>query len=355
MRYINNRYLKIAFGTILSVLITACSDWTDVESIDINKPHISETNPAEYAKYLENLRQYKNSDHNTVMVEFNNNNKIPTSRSQRVESIPDSVDIVLFTEPVLADWEISDIIKVRKDKATEFMFTIDFDKIKYIYDLLVFDRDAILDGIGDDEEEPAPLPSFQTYLLDTMQSTIALVDKYQYDGVCFNYKGKSTLHMTDEEVVEYTLYHNVFIGILKDWESRNANKKLLFSGMPQNLLDRSFLPLCHKIIINCNEAIDASRLDYRVVSACADEVPTDRFIVSAQTVSLDSSDPKTGYWADGVELAVIGTAEWVAIDKSDYLVEGILITNVSNDYFNSERTYNSSRNAIDIINPSIKN
>ena len=54
---------KFKIATLLffttSFTLGACSDWTDIEGIDIKQPNIQEQNPELYTKYLENLRQYK--------------------------------------------------------------------------------------------------------------------------------------------------------------------------------------------------------------------------------------------------------------------------------------------------------
>ena len=52
---------KFKIATLLffttSFTLGACSDWTDIEGIDIKQPNIQEQNPELYTKYLENLRQ----------------------------------------------------------------------------------------------------------------------------------------------------------------------------------------------------------------------------------------------------------------------------------------------------------
>ena len=63
---------KFKIATLLffttSFTLGACSDWTDIEGIDIKQPNIQEQNPELYTKYLENLRQYKaDTEHKKVL------------------------------------------------------------------------------------------------------------------------------------------------------------------------------------------------------------------------------------------------------------------------------------------------
>ena len=50
---------KFKIATLLffatSFTLGACSDWTDIEGIDIKQPNIQEQNPELYTKYLEKL------------------------------------------------------------------------------------------------------------------------------------------------------------------------------------------------------------------------------------------------------------------------------------------------------------
>ena len=340
-------------GLIASFLFSSCDDWTENEPLDINQPRIEDENPALYAEYLESLREYKKSDHKTIFVSFDNKEKQPFNRAQHINVIPDSTDIVSLLFPnSLVDRELEEMNETRDQKGTKFVFTISFDAIKLNYIQL---KDAENKAKEEDQEITSSLPTFINYMVDSLHNSFALVKKYNYDGVCFSYNGKSILHMTEMEKSEYMSYHNAFIGILKDWSSRNKDKMVLFQGEPQNLLDKSFLPDCKFIIIPCTGAGNASKLTYNILSAAVDGVPTDRFIVAVETISLDPADMKTGYWADGETHSVEGASIWVAAEHDGFKVTGMGIYNVGNDFFSPDRVYHHTRMAIDNINPSLKN
>ncbi len=352
-----NKIYKIALvliGMSSVMLLNSCSDWTEVEPVDIVQYDITELNPELYAQYLENLRAYKKSDHKNMIVSFNNAEKEPFTLAQHINVVPDSVDYISLQYPDnLSEWELAEMDEVREKKGTKFIFSIGFDALKLHYDIMETERQAIIDELEEGAELPAELPGFRAFLVDTINSSLALVRKYNYDGVCFAYRGKGILHMTSAEKLEYKGYHNSFIGILKDWSERNKDKKLFFEGYPQNLLDRSFLSLCENIIIPCSNAGSVSKVSYSIHSSITENVPVDRFVVSVEMTSLDPADVKTGYWADGETRSVAGVSVWAAVEHTAFTIKGMAINNVSNDYFDKIRLYHQTRTAINTINPSI--
>lgn len=349
-----HKAIASAFCLTAAFAMSSCNDWTDIESLDIQQPDIADQNPELYAQYLENLRNFKNSDHKATYVWFDNSEKVPFNRAQHITTIPDSVDVVAMMYPNnLAPFEQEEMETVRNEKGTKFIFTMNFDAIKLIYDTRVADMEN--NSNGEEGEEPAPeMPTFIEFLVDSVAQTLPLVKKYNYDGISIGYKGKSILHMTDEEKALHTTYENAFIGIAKDWQERNPDKMIVLEGYPQNIIDKSVLPAYKHFIIPCTDAANSSKLTYNMISANVEGVPSDRFIPVVETTSLDAADLKTGYWADGVTHAIAGTATWAAA-AHDYTVAGMGIYNVSNDYYNAAYVYQYTRNAISTINPSPKN
>lgn len=109
---------------------SACDDWTEVENVNINTPGIEEQDPAAYAKYLQNLVAYKNSDHKVVYAWFDNSEKTPFSRGQHISDAPDSLDVISMMYPAeLAAFELVDMQTVHA-KGTKVVYTISFDKIQ---------------------------------------------------------------------------------------------------------------------------------------------------------------------------------------------------------------------------------
>lgn len=345
-RLINKAIISL-FCLIVGVLFSSCSDWTETESLTIIDPDIKEQNPELYAQYLENLRNYKNSHHKIVYAWYDNSEKVPFNRAQHIDNIPDSTDVIVLMHPDgLVERELNEINSVRQNKGMKVIFSLGYDAIKLTYDNMI----AELQQSG--EEMPDP-KDFISYLVDTLQHTLKLVDKYNYDGISIGYNGKSPLHMTDKEKAEYISNETAYIGIVTGWMNTHKNKYVVFEGKPQNLVDKTILNSCKHIIIPTNSATNGSLLTYNVTMASVEGVPTDRFVITAETASLDQADNKTGYWTNGTR-AITSSAIWAAATYPDFTIAGLGIYNINNDYYNTQRVYDYTKKAIDTLNPSLK-
>lgn len=343
-----NKTIIFLFCLIAGVTFSSCNDWTETESLTIVDPNIKEQNPELYARYLEDLRNYKNSHHKIVYAWFDNSRKSPSSRGHHINDLPDSIDVVVMMYPdSLIDRELDEINTVRQDKGTKFIFTLSYDAIKSNYEAMV---KAIEESESETTEETK---DFISYLVDTLQYTLKLVDKYNYDGIAVGYNGKSTIHMTDKEKEEYVSNEKAYIGIVSIWINSHKDKVVVFEGKPQNLVDKTILSLCKHIIIPTSTLTNGSAINYNIQLANVNGVPSDRFIITAATASINVTDTKTGYWTDGTR-ALTSSATWAAATYSDFTIAGLGILNINNDYFNIIYTYEYSKKAIDILNPSLK-
>lgn len=344
MKKCNLKNILSAALLLAGVSLVSCSDWTEVEGLKIDEPNIATQNPELYAKYLENLRTYKNSSHKVVYAWFDNSEKVPFNRAQHITSVPDSVDVIAMMHPDnLVERELFEMDQVRSNKGMKVVLSVSYDEIKLAYDNKAKVKSTSLKDGADDP--------FLKYLNDTLKHALSLADKYKYDGVIAGFMGKSTDHMTDAEKAVYTAYESAFIGAVSSWYQNNKSKILVFEGMPQYLTDKAILAGCKNIIIPCKDVDNEGQLAYRILMAKVDGVPSDRFVVSAQTMSLDTQDAKTGVWSDGTTRSVLAVASWAA-GESD--IAGMGIYNINNDYFNSEFIFKYARKAISILNPSIK-
>lgn len=338
-----------AICLLASVSLVGCSDWTEVEALNLNQPNIESQNPELYARYLQNLKTYKASNHAYTYVWFDNSEKDPFNRAQHLTAIPDSVDVIALLYPdKLVDRELKEMDQVRASKGTRIVYSLNFDEIKQIYDNKNKAKSAERHFLKDAAVDP-----FLTYLNDTMKYALSLADKYKFDGIIASFKGKGIGHMTDAEKVAYISYESAFIGAINAWHQNNKSKIFVFEGMPQYLTDKAILTETKHIIIPCRDVDNNGQLSYRILMAKIEGVPSDRFIVSVQTKSLDPQDSKTGIWADGQTRSIKAVASWAAAG-ANYGVAGIGIANVNNDYFNSGFIFRYTREAISILNPSIK-
>lgn len=346
-----NRYkmknIVSIFCLAVGFLFASCSDWTDQETLKIKDKTIDEKNPALYAKYLEDLKTYKKSKHAVTYAWFDNSVKVPFTRAQNIDNTPDSVDVVVLMHPDnLVDRELKEMDKIRNNKGMKILLEMSYNTIKSDYE-------GILAAKAEAGETLPETDEFPTYLKEKVKNYLDLVAKFNYDGIIIGYKGKNVNHMTEEEKATYISYEAAYLGDVMAWYEKNQGKSLVFAGLPQYVVDKAILQVAKHIILPTTDAASGSKLDYHILQASVEGVPTDRFIVTAYTQSVDKEDTKTGYWGD--QSAIISTATWIASKFADETAAGIGIYNLNNDYFNIRMSYQHTRTAIAIMNPTLKN
>lgn len=333
----NKIFIGLLSLIIMSFSLVSCSDWTDDENVDIKQP----TNAA-YAKYLEKLRAYKETDHKYLYAWFDNSAKSPSSRGQHMADIPDSTDIVALMYPdALADFEIKDMKTLQADKGTKVVYTVSYDNIKKVYDQMVKDETA--------KDENYVAPEFIEYMKGKVTGLLDISTRYAYDGLIVSYSGQSTVYMTEQEKTTYIANQEAFLGQISTWYTNNKTKLLVFEGSPQFLKNKALLTSCKHIILNTLSVSSSQGLSVKVSEAMDKDVPTDRFIVATSTISLDTSDKLTGYY--DTDRAITEAAYWVTEKEVEYNKAGMAIYNIQNDYYNISNVYQYSREAINIMNP----
>lgn len=344
MKIYRNSFKGIIAAAFIVLALSACSDWTDTESIGLQEPDINGQNSELYAKYLQNLREYKKSDHKLVYVWFDNSRKVPFNRSHHITDLPDSIDVVSMIHPDnLEAWELKEIDEVRSGKATKVIYTIDFESIKVAYN-------AKLELAT--EEEPIA-KDFIGFLTDSLEYSLSLAKKYNYDGICIGYAGKVRIHLRPAELKEYIENETAFIHIMKDWHKRNPGKVITYEGKPQNLIDSSLLDDCTSILISGKEATNKDELTYNMLLANVDGIPHDRFGMVVMATDLNDPNKRIGHFTDGT-LAMTGLADWAPAAHGGVDVKAVGIYNASTDYYASTQNYYYTRQLISSVNPSVK-
>ena len=343
-KYIKNSILRGGLSILALALLSSCSDWTDVESIELKKADIAEQNPELYAEYLRNLCEYKKSEHTLVYTWFDNSEKAPYSRAHHITDLPDSIDIVSLMYPDnLATWELEDMESVRENKATKVIYSIDFESIKKAYN----EKLKLAT-----EEEPIS-EDFIGFLTDSLEYSLSLADKYRYDGICIGYAGKSRLHMRPNELKEYTENETAFIQIINDWHTRNPEKMITYEGKPQNLIDSSLLDDCVSILLSGKKATNENEFSYILSLAMVENIPDDRLGMIVMAVSLNDPNKEVGYFKNG-SLAVQGLMNWAPATHNGTKVAAVGLYNASTDYYTVEGNYYYMKQLISSVNPAIK-
>lgn len=328
--------LALLLGATAAGMVS-CNKWTEAEPLKIASPDIEEQNPALYAKYLEDLRAYKTSPHTINMGWFNNSKKTPSSQGDHFSKVPDSLDYIVLESPVdLVDREVGEMNDLLNKKGSKVIFEIDFNQIKTAY-----------------AKKEINTVTFQNFLTDTVSSILLAVDKFPYQGLVLSYMGKEQMHLTPEEKEQLEAEENIFFQMLNPWLTKNTGKSLFFKGSPQNLINKDILKRASYIVLPTENAVDSGGLSYTLLSATVDGIPTDKFIVLASMTSYKADEAKLGYFQNGSRSS-IATARWAAAVQNGIHIAGIGYKNLAYDYFNVLKSYQYSREAIQITNPAIK-
>lgn len=328
----------------LILTISSCSDWKEIEDLNPEQKDISEQNPELYAKYLLNLRKYRESEHTLVYAWFDNSQKTTFSRAHHIADLPDSIDVVGLIHPDhLAEWELKEMNAIRSDKGIKVIYTVDFGDFKEAYNLKL-DRAT--------DEEPVA-KDFVGFLADSLEYALSLTAKYGYDGICIGYNGKSRTHMRPAELREYQENEIAFINIVKDWHKRNSGKEIVFEGKPQNLIDPSILNDCLSVLISGKASTNENEFTYKLLLAATENVPQDR--LGMTVMAVDPNDPKKaiGYLIGG-KTAISGLANWAVATHNGIGIKAVGIYNVSADYHVPGKDYYHTRHLISTVNPPVK-
>lgn len=348
MKKITNIYQALSRAFVFTTLALVSVACTDVEPLKIKESSIETQNSELYQTYLTDLRAYKASEHKVAIGFMDNSRTLSQSQAQRIGAVPDSLDYLVLSTPAnIQEIDAREIAQNRELKGIKTLYMIDFDAIKAVYDERAKDFALEPENAG-----KVFTPTFNNFLVDSIASTIDLCAKYGYDGIVMAFEGKSKLHMTDAERNVYTAHENIFIGIAQDWATRNPGKELLVKGRPQNILNLDFLERAKHILIDCRAYTSKEQAIHNVLLANGEGLNNNKFIPLVSTKSLDETDKKTGYWGSKEALAEI--AKWIMQDSNDYSFSGLAIYDISNDYYQPAFTYAKVREAISIINPSVK-
>lgn len=332
--------LNIAASLLAAAALTlaSCEDWTDVDNLKVEYGNVEQENPELYAQYLTSLRAYRQTDHTQVYAWYDNSVKVPVSRAHYLRDIPDSIDVVGLIHPdLLTQSELDQIDYLKTQKGMKVIYTIDFDQMKNDYTNVV--------------AQATPERSFRAYLTDSLSYALSLLKKYPYDGVCIGYTGKSTVLMDEAEKKEYMENENCFIGILKDWCSRNEGVDLTFLGAPENLLDQSILAECSMILLDGRTATASNELTTLLTQGYLSQY-ADRYGMVVAGTPLSGTN-RYATFTDGTP-ATNAVAAWANMPHQGAQIRAVGVYDFSGDYFNADNTYKNMRNMISTLNPSIK-
>lgn len=355
-----NSIFKTLFSAMTLVAVASCSDWTDIESIKLNTPTIEEQNPELYAQYVKSLNEFKTSEHQVVITSIDNVSTIPTSRSQHLTDMPDSIDYICLNNIMeVSEVNASEMEEVRR-LGTKVLGLVDFDRIESAWKKILDEEAANVQTVSDEtenegEEEPIDNATrFIEYCKNEVAKQVAASSALGVDGIVANYTGFDLNSLVEEsEIAAETARQAAFFDVVSNWKASNMDKTIIFKGSPQNVIDKKLFADCKYIIINAHGAKNQNEMSYLVLMASAKDVPTDRFVMGVTTPYLTNSGSYNGELGDGSS-AIIGAAQWAVSKTSDYTKAGISIDAAEKDYFNVANIYPTIKEAINILSPTVK-
>ena len=310
--------------------LTACN-WNDIKNLDYtqNHPSFEESDPEGYALYLENIRDYKASEHPVMIVGFETISEEPHVQSQHITSLPDSVDYVWLKNIKELHPRILDEIKVcREQKAMQFLADVNFDTMKQTWSAMQDAKEAEGKPLGSEEE-------FVKFVEESTKTELAKCVDYELDGIVFTANGSADKAQ------------DKFIETVKNWHATNGSRTFIFRGGVKNISDVTALKFCKYLVVigteNTSTAKDLSSQVTRILGYNK-EVPTDRVVVEVTVPNSEHPEQV------GASPAV--AAQWYLdnLKSRYYTPRGIVIANVNDDYYRNELDYENVRKAITLMN-----
>lgn len=118
--------IRLLLLGVAAAALTACSDWTEMETVEnqVNKPW--EQDPELWAEYTAALRAYKQSEHFIVYARLHNSPEKSSSEQDFMRCLPDSLDIVTLTNADnFSEFDAEDMA-VMHEKGTRVLYQIDY-------------------------------------------------------------------------------------------------------------------------------------------------------------------------------------------------------------------------------------
>lgn len=285
----------------------ACSDWTEMETVDnkVTKPW--EQDPALWAEYTAALRTYKKSEHFIVYARLHNSPDVASSEKDFMRCLPDSLDIVALTNADnFSRFDVEDMA-VMREKGTKVLWQVDYAR-----------RAAEL---GD----AAKLGAY-------LDKAIAGVAANNLDGYSFT----GIPNANDPAAAAAA-------ALIVSKLSADQSKLLVFEGNPLFVAPEDRAKVDY-FILDTGKTEDVSDVKHQILNATGyAAVPASKLLLAAEA---------------GGALRDEERVEYAAIDEMSRRVMtygplcGLAAYDINNDYYNADMNYKLIRQAIQTLNPS---
>lgn len=296
------------------LLPVACDDWNEPEIVDIDINSAKEQNPELWARYMQALRIYKQSEHYLSYAHFDNSPEKSLNEGSYLRSLPDSLDIVtLGNSHQISDYDREDI-PLLQEKSIRVLYLIDY----------VAHASSLTDI---------------TALNSWLDKEIATSAELNLDGFAFT--GLPLYNGTDAELASYKEKSRLIVSKLST--ATGQDKLLVLEGNPA-FVDEADFDKLNYIVLNTAELTNVTDLKLQVTGILANSLLSkDKLLLSVQMGGQVIDE--TGVKQEAVTLM---TDRVVALGP----LAGLGIYAIGNDYYSPIRNYEITRMVIQLMNPS---
>ena len=289
------------------LLISACSKWTETESIQLNYLRPWDQNPELWNKYKASLVDYKASDHFLIYTRFDNAPEKATSEKDFIRCLPDSLDFVSLTNADNVSAYDKEDMAWMESIGTKVLYQVDLTKKGF-----------------------ASTSELEAYL----DKVIACVKENGLSGYSF----------TGQYVLGNALNESLAsAAVTKLSAAKTEGQALVFEGNPLFIpeADRTKVDL---FVLDSEKTDNTQDLRFQILTALDyAKVPASKLLLGADMDGI-IQDENREKCASVPELA----RRVVSFGP----LAGLGITNISSDYYSYDGNYVVTRAAIQLLNPS---
>lgn len=326
-----------AMALAASVMMTACS-WDDPEPVDLRYDTITEANPDAYAKYLTNLRAYRENGHKKVYAWFDNKTSF-ASQADHVATVPDSIDVLVLTHPeAMSQATLDEIDTKRSDTGMQTAYVVSYAAIRKAWELK-----------KELETATNPVKEWSVFMADSLQSALAHFNGGGFDRIICAYDGRDMSAYPESDKAAYRADQKTFLDAFAAWKQNNVSKGFDFCGIPANLTDANILDGAGVVFLSeTANATNTSEYSLIITRNSVQGAPAERFAVVTSLPVLDPTQASTGFW--GSDYSSWVAARWARTAP----VCALGLYNLSDDYYNPGFIYPVARGAIQRLNPAAR-
>ncbi len=299
---------------LVCVLPIACSDWNEPEPVDLGINSPKDQNPELWASYMQVLNTYKQSKHYIAYARFDNSPERPVNEGSYLRSLPDSLDIVILCNPGnISDNDREDILLLQ-EKSTRVIYLVD-----YTAQAATFNDAAALGA--------------------WLDKAVTAAAELNLDGFAFT--GIPLYSGTDAELAARKEAARFIVSKLS--AATGGSKLLIFEGNPDFLEFADFEKLNY-VALNTADLTNVTELKLMIAGLPDSNIlPREKILLSARIGDqiVDEKNEKQ----NAVPLM---TDRIPAMGN----LGGLAIHNIGNDYYNAKMNYETTRTAIQQMNPS---